>query len=105
MVISGTDVSDRIKKRIRQIPRVGEVGYMTIQEMSIKCGFNKTTLNSILNSCTHINDRQLDLLTKQLFCSKEYILTGNGPVYEIPYSATTPYDRFLYNLSLISLIK
>ena len=104
MIISGTDISERIKKRIRQIPRVGEVGHMTIQEMSIECGFNKTTLNSILNSYTHINDKQLDELAKHLFCSKEYITTGCGSIYGITRNAVTPYDRLYENLSLIRAI-
>lgn len=104
MVISGTEISDRIKSRIKQIPRKDEVGFMTVQEMSIECGFDKSTLNSILNSYTHINDKQLDELAKHLFCSKEYIITGCGSIYEIPRNIITPYDRLNENLSLIRAI-
>ena len=91
------EIGERIKERMNDIPSDYYAGHITSEELAIKCGMPKSSVNSIIYLGRAIKDDELRALAANLFVSVDYLLTGEGYVYPHPpvLSAT---DMLLKNI-------
>ncbi len=94
----GKDVSDRIKNRMAEVGHIDEAGYISPSELAYKCDMPRNSITDILAGRRRIKKDELKKIAKILYVSEEYLLYGNGEIYDAP-KIKTPVDMLMRNFA------